>query len=434
MRPDRTERFIALTGKTILDRNGNVSGLRGTIQDITDRKRAETERNAMQEQLLQSRKMEAIGELAGGVAHDFNNLLTGILGSTTLMRQELSPDDSTLGQHLNAVEAAARQAADLTRNLLTFSRSAVVRPRPINVNTTGEAALDLLRQSLPATMDIVRDFAPEAWNALIDPAQMTQIVMNLAINARDAMHGKGRLKVSTCNTVVDDQYVQRHPFARPGEFVHLTVSDDGPGIDPDLMSHIFEPFFTTKPVGSGTGLGLSIVYGAVKQASGWITVTSTPGAGTTFDIFLPRCLQEPASSETPQQTNVMCSGTVLIAEDEPVVSAVGQSLLRRSGCTVLTAPDGASALRIVREHVGQLGLVLLDMTMPGMTTDEIVQGIRALDASVPILLNSGYTSNDAVGRMLDEGMVQGFLAKPYEADHLIAAVTQLIRTAKGGTA
>jgi PAS domain S-box-containing protein len=434
IRKDRAERFITLTGRTVADENGRISALRGTIQDITERKRAELEKDAMQEQLLQSRKMEAIGELAGGIAHDFNNLLTGILGSTAIMRQELPPGNA-LASHLDAVETAARQAADLTRNLLTFSRSAVVRPQPTNVAVSTNAALDLLRQSLPATMEIVRDFQKDTWNTLIDPAQMTQIVMNLVINARDAMNGKGTVTVRMRNADVGEAYVEKHPLARTGEFVCLTVADDGPGIEPDLLHHIFEPFFTTKPAGSGTGLGLSIVYGIIKQADGWITVASMPGTGTAFDIFLRRCSQEPHAAEAPPRpSGITCSGTVLVVEDEPVVSAVAQSILKRSGCSVLTAPDGAQALDVVREHIGQLGLILLDMTMPGMPTDEIVHGIRALDPSVPILLNSGYTSSDAVGRMLDEGAVQGFLAKPYEAERLVTIVTQLMRPEKGGTA
>jgi len=242
------------------------------------------------------------------------------------------------------------------------------------------------------------------------------------------MKGKGTLTIRRRNEVVGEKYVQTHPFARTGEFVHLSVTDTGPGIPPAILEHLFEPFHTTKPVGSGTGLGLSIVYGAVQQAGGWITAASTKGVGVTFDIYLPRCLEEPTQPFIPSPTSVnVRGGTVLVVEDEPVVRTVTQALLSRSGYTVLTAPDGASALNILRDHPVGVGLILLDMTMPGMTTDEVVQAIRALDSTVPILLNSGYTSNDTVKRMLDDGIVQGFLGKPYQLQELLSTINQLMK-------
>ena len=408
-------------------------GLGCYIRDITERKQAEA-------QLRQSQKMEAIGELAGGVAHDFNNLLTGILGNIALMRSSLPPTDPLL-ENLNAAETAARQAADLTQGLLTFGRSAMVLPVPMKIADALDAALAILEQSLPATMQIVHDYEQTAWNVLVDQSQMTQILFNLAVNARDAMEGKGMLTIRARNEVVGEEYLQTHPFARIGEFVHLSIRDTGPGIPPAILEHLFEPFHTTKPLGSGTGLGLSIVYGAVKQAGGWITAVSTEGAGKTaprieqtcsgaaFDIYLPRCLETPPQSPPPSSPSVnVARGTVLVVEDEPVVRTVAQGLLSRSGYTVLTAPDGASALNILRDHPVGIGLILLDMTMPGMTTNEIVQAIRAVNPTVPILLNSGYTSNDAVRRMLEEGSVQGFLGKPYDLHQLVENVQKLIST------
>jgi CheY-like chemotaxis protein len=330
-------------------------------------------------------------------------------------------------ENLNAVETSARQAAALTKGLLTFGRSAMVLPMPMKITDALDAAGTLLKQSLPATMEIVRDDEQTSWNVLLDQSQMTQILLNLAVNARDAMNGKGILTIRARDEVVEKEYLRVHPFARTGEFVHLSVTDTGPGMSSEVMQHLFEPFYTTKPVGSGTGLGLSVVYGAVKQAGGWITAVSTEGAGATFDIYLPRCLEETTQSFTPSPlTGGVCTGTVLVVEDEPVVRTVAQTLLSRSGYTVLTAPDGASALNVLQDHPAGIGLVLLDMTMPGMTTDEIVQGIRALDTTLPILLNSGYTSNDAVNHMLEEGSVQGFLGKPYELHQLVENVQKLI--------
>jgi len=409
---------VSLIGAPILIA-GKQEALFAIYRDITERKQAEA-------QLRQSQKMEAIGQLAGGVAHDFNNLLTGILGNIALMRSSLLPADPLL-ENLNAAETAARQAADLTKGLLTFSRRAMVLPVPMNITAALDATLGLLKQSLPATMEIVRDYEQTAWNVLVDQSQITQILLNLAVNARDAMKGKGTLTIRARNVTVDTAYVHEHSYARTGEFVHLSVTDTGPGMSSEIMQHLFEPFHTTKPTGFGTGLGLSIVYGAVKQADGWITAGSTEGTGTIFDIYLPRCLEEPVQPITPSSLPVNAdSGTVLVVEDEPIVCAVAQALLSRSGYTVLTAPDGASALNVLREHPVGIGLILLDMTMPGMTTGEVVQAIRALDPTVPILLNSGYTSNDIVRQMLEEGAVQEFLPKPYELHELLEKVQELL--------
>jgi PAS domain S-box-containing protein len=418
-RPKGEKRNLLVTAVPQVDSQGRFVGALGVFRDITEPKQAEA-------QLRQSQKMEAIGTLAGGVAHDFNNLLTGILGSITLMRGSLPPADPLL-ENLNAAETAARQAADLTKGLLTFSRSAMVLPVPMNITAALDAALALLKQSLPATMEIVRDYDQTAWNVLMDQSQLTQILLNLAVNARDAMKSQGTLTIRARNEVVGEEYLQTHPFARTGEFVHLSVTDTGPGISSEVMQHVFEPFYTTKPIGSGTGLGLSIVYGAVKQAGGWITAASTEGVGATFDIYLPRCLEEPMESFTPSPLSVDVRGeTVLVVEDEPVVRTVTQALLSRSGYTVLTAPDGASALNVLQDHPVGIRLILLDMTMPGMTTSEVVRAIRALDPTVPILLNSGYTSNGAVKQMLEQRSVQGFLGKPYSLGELTDKVQELL--------
>jgi two-component system cell cycle sensor histidine kinase/response regulator CckA len=416
IRPDGSIRTVwDVTGEMILDDRGNVSSLTGVMVDITERKQVEA-------QLHQAEKMEAIGQLASGIAHDFNNQLTGILGNVALMRSSVAPGDPVL-EYVNGAELGARHAADLTRALLTFSRSALALPVPLDPNTAIETSLSIARQSLPATMGIARDFEAAPWHILMDRSQLTQILLNLALNARDAMGGKGTLTIRVRNASVDEAYVRSHTFSRTGDFVHLTVADTGPGIPPAIMSRLFEPFFTTKPAGTGTGLGLAVVYGAVKQAGGWITVDSLPGAGATFDVFLPRCLDElPAPVTAEVATAQVCSGTILVIEDEPIVCTVTQALLTHSGYTVLTAQGGASALAVLRDHAGAVDLVLLDMTMPGLTTDEVLRGIRALDPMVPVLLTSGYTSTDAVKRMLEEGTAQGFMAKPYDLQQLLRSI------------
>jgi PAS domain S-box-containing protein len=395
------------------------------VNDITDRKR-------VQAQLLQSQKMEAIGELAGGVAHDFNNMLTGILGNVAIVKESMSPNDP-LRENVDAIRTAAEEAANLTRGLLTFSRGAMIQPVALDTNASVERTLAVLTQSLPASVAIVNKLQPGIWNVFMDQSQMTQILLNLGVNARDSMVGRGTLTVGTRNTVVDAAYVQAHPFARTGEFVVLSVADTGPGIAPEVLQHIFEPFFTTKSVGNGTGLGLSIVYGAAHQAGGWVTVQSDPGEGALFEVYLPRLVEQllPAVVATRAVARP-CVGTVLVVEDEPVVSAVVQALLSRAGYDVLVAADGASALHALEAHGSDANLILLDMTMPGMTTEEILTEMRRLYPVLPVLLTSGYTSSDAVKHMLDDGIVQGFLAKPYETEVLFATVAQLMRTTEGG--
>jgi len=387
----------------------------------------------MQAQLLQSQKMEAVGELAGGVAHDFNNMLTGILGNVAIVKESMSLNDP-LHENVDAIRTAAQEAANLTRGLLTFSRGAMVQPVALDTNASVERTLAVLTQSLPASVTTVNKLQPGAWNVFMDQSQMTQILLNLGVNARDSMEGRGTLTVGTRNTVVDTAYVQAHPFARTGEFVVLSVADTGQGISLQVLQHIFEPFFTTKPVGGGTGLGLSIVYGAVHQAGGWVTVQSDPGEGALFEVYLPRLVEQlPPAAVVTRPVARPCIGTVLVVEDEPVVSSVVQALLSRAGYDVLVAADGASALRTLQEHGSDVGLILLDMTMPGMTTEEILTEVRRLYPVLPVLLTSGYTSSDAVKHMLDDGIVQGFLAKPYQLHELLEHVGRLMCTTEGGS-
>lgn len=419
--PDGSVRTVwDQTGKITLDRHGNVASLTGVVMDITERKQAETEREALQAQLHQSQKLEAIGQLAGGVAHDFNNLLTGILGNVAIMRSDM-PAFDPLVANLVAVETAARQAADLAKGLLTFGRRSVIAAEPLDMGEAVDTSLRMLKQSLPATMEIIPDVEPGIWSVRADHSQIAQVMLNLAVNARDAMEGTGTLTISLRNEIVGEEYVQNHPFARTGEFVHLSVADTGPGIPDGIREHLFEPFYTTKE--HGTGLGLSIVYGAVKQANGWITADSPAGGGTVFDIFLPRCLERPAAPAAAATgttgTTGSTGGTVLVVDDEEVVRTVTAAMVKRSGYTALTAENGAAALRTLQEHQGSVDLVLLDMTMPGMTTREIIPALRAISPTIAIVLASGFTSSDEIQRMLDNGTVQGFLGKPYPMSELM---------------
>jgi PAS domain S-box-containing protein len=304
--PDGSVRTVWVKpGEMTLDDKGHASSLTGVVLDITDRKRAEAEKEATQLHLLESKKLEAVGQLAGGVAHNFNNLLTGILGYIDIARSDLDPLHPARSS-LDAARTAALQAAGLARRLLSFGRNAMVLPVVQNANSAVQAALELVCSSLPASIGVIRDLTPDAWDVEVDPSQLTQVLLDLANNAREAMDDRGAITIRTRNVIVDDVYVATARFARTGDFVVISVADTGPGIDPAILPRLFEPFATTKLF--GRGMGLATVFGALKQAGGWITAVSTEGvgkttplieqtcSGATFEIYLPRCLEEPRQS------------------------------------------------------------------------------------------------------------------------------------------
>ncbi len=400
------------------------------FEDITERRQAAAEKAAIEGRLAQSRKLESLGLMAGGVAHDFNNLLLGILGNVELLRETL-PASSPQQENLGLIHLAAQRAAKLTRGLLTFGRGSVGHPTSLDANQTVGEIADLLRRTLPATMDIVRDFQAGAWSIRWDATQLTQVLLNLAVNARDAMQGKGTLTLCTRNRKVDQKEALSHPEARSGEFLLIRVQDTGPGLPEEILQHLFEPFQTTKPIGVGTGLGLSIVYGAIKHAGGWIAVKSTPGVGARFDLYLPRSLAAPESAPLPPPSSQAArSARILVVEDEPVVQNVVSRLLQRRGHEVILARDGAHALELLMREHATLDLVLLDMTMPGLTTEEILGRLRALAPNLPVLLNSGNAAGEAVKAMIEKGLVQGFLAKPFDMRGLNEKVESLLLSAE----
>jgi len=426
VRPDGSIRTVwDQTGALTFDDQGKITSASGIVLDITERKKIAEERDALRQQLYQAQKLEAIGELAAGIAHDFNNLLAGILGNVDIMRSDL-PASSPMVSNLHAIETAAHQAADLAKGLLTFGRKALVRSVPLVMAKAVDTALSIVQQSLPATIALVRDIEEPFWNVMADTSQITQVILNLAVNARDAMQGVGTLTIRLRNEQVGEEYARTHAFAHMGEFVHLTVADSGPGIPDTIREHLFEPFYTTKE--QGTGLGLSIVYGAVKQAGGWVTADSPAGGGAVFDIFLPRCLEQLTAPAAPNMvTTDTTGGTVLVVEDEEIVRTVTAAMVNRSGYTALTAENGASALHVLQEHQGSVSLILLDMTMPGMTTQEIIPALRAIAPAIPIVLVSGFTSSGEIQRMLEDGTVQGFLGKPYPMSELIEMLERTLK-------
>jgi signal transduction histidine kinase/ActR/RegA family two-component response regulator len=398
------------------------SGQLVLLMDITDRKR-------MTMRLLQAQKMDALGLMAGGIAHDFNNLLTGILGNLSIIREQASCNAELLGP-LVQTEQAAQRAADLTHSLLAFSRNGTSAPSVTNLNQSVDLTMQAIARVLPPSVTVTRDFTADLWNVLVDPIQVTQLVINLVVNARDAMHGSGTLTLRMANVCVDDSFVAAHPEARTGDHVVLAVTDTGDGISDEVRQHLFEPFFTTKPVGHGTGLGLSVVYGAVQQAGGWILVDTAVGRGTAFSVYLPRCFEQVQPSAVPFPLPHEHRGnheTVLVVDDEDMILQLTRRMLERNGYRVLTASDGSSALSVIGENPGNVDLVLLDMTMPGMTGDQVLWELRRLNCTAPVLVSSGYSMGGAIQELVGApGGADGFLPKPYNMHELVETVRTLL--------
>jgi PAS domain S-box-containing protein len=390
--------------------------LLGVATEITERKRLE-------EQLLQSQKMEAVGQLAGGVAHDFNNILTAIVGYTDLLAAELGSNVRQL-EDLEEIRKAARRAAALTRQLLAFSRKQVLEPRIIDVNGVVLNLDKMLRSLISENIALKTDLADNLAAARADPNQIEQVIMNLAINARDAMPDGGTVTIETRNATLDDTYSAQHVSVIPGEYVMLAVTDTGCGMDAKTQSRIFEPFFTTKPPGRGTGLGLSTVYGIVKQSGGNIWLYSELGKGTTFKIYLPAiaALPEDIGTVAPAEAAPRGGGTVLVVEDDEQLRRLTHRALASQGYTVLEADRGSTALDIARRHKGHIDLLLTDVIMPDTNGRKLAETIRAVRPGLRVLYMSGYPD----GAIASHGMLEpgvAYLAKPFTTE----AVTRRVR-------
>jgi PAS domain S-box-containing protein len=400
----------------------HVPGIGGVVVNSRDI----TERQRIREQLQQAQKLESIGRLAGGVAHDFNNLLTIILGCATDLRKRLAREGHPATEYADDVIEAGKRGADLTRRLLAFARKQVVEPLVLDLNERIGAETRLLSRLLGEDVSIREELQPGLWPVRCDPGLFTQVIMNLAANSRDAMPAGGSFTLATANVGIAPGEPVPDPEMTPGSYVRLTVSDSGTGMTPDVLAHVFEPFFTTKAPGVGTGLGLATVYGIVKQSGGFMGVSSTPGKGTTFEIFFPRHdLAEdgfPRSAGSDAQPG---SETVLVVEDDPGVRALVVRALREAGYRVLPASGGDEAEFIARELDGPLDLLLTDVVMPGRTGPEVARAITAIRPGVPVLFVSGYT-HDAIGRKgeLPEGT--DLLQKPFTPEALLARVRSVL--------
>jgi PAS domain S-box-containing protein len=385
-----------------------------------------SERQLLERQLRQAQKMEAIGRLAGGVAHDFNNLLMVIKGHTELLLDVLPVADHVT-RKIEQIDRSADRATALTRQLLAFSRMQVLQPRAMNLNSVVDDMGKLLPRLIGEDIELIVRASANLGTIRADASQMEQIIMNLAVNARDAMPQGGKLVIETQNIELDHYYREAHPIVQPGRYVLLSVSDNGTGMDAETQAHIFEPFFTTKEQGKGTGLGLATVYGVVKQSGGFVWVYSELGKGTTFKIYLPRVDEAAAAivgATLPAQ--VLCgTETVLLTEDEQDVREVAREFLESAGYRVLQAPSGEAALKLAAAHHGPIDLLVTDMVMPGMSGQELVRKMRVARQDLRVLYMSGYSEHAAEEATRSEG--SAVLAKPFSRSALLRAAREVLR-------
>ncbi|OGT98054.1 MAG: hypothetical protein A2079_06060 [Geobacteraceae bacterium GWC2_48_7] len=411
------KRVFQATKGPIRDESGNVTGLFGVSRDITEHRRLES-------QLLQAQKMESIGRLAGGIAHDFNNKLTVIFGYTELSKMKLS-EGEPLWHYLNEITKAAEHSRDITAQLLSFSRQQIISPKPLNLNKAIMDTQKMLPRLIGEDILLTFDMAEDLWMVKIDITQLDQIIMNLGVNARDAMPDGGELKISTSNATIDEAYYREHLDAMLGDYVQLTFCDSGHGMDQDTVKHIFEPFFTTKEVGKGTGLGLATIYGIVAQNNGFINIYSEPGHGTVFKIFLPRLEEE--SLETTQEIIVPIagSGTILLVEDDESVRQMTTSMLEKVGYDVLVAESSQAAVRLCEDRNVHIDIVLSDIIMPGMNGKDMMDKITSIRPGIKTLYTSGYSS-EIISR---QGLIEGnmhFIQKPFSLKVLNEKIKEVL--------
>ncbi len=378
-----------------------------------------------EEKFRQSQKMEAVGRLAGGIAHDFNNLLTVILGNAELLARGLKND--TLFDEVSEIQSAGKRASELTRQLLAFSRKQALEPRVVNINSIVDALRNMFSRLLGEDVEVALLLHPEPFLCRVDPGQIEQVVLNLIVNARDAMPNGGRLTIETANVSLDEDYARNHPGATAGPHLVLSISDNGMGMTKEVQSHLFEPFFTTKPVGRGTGLGLSTVYGIVKQSGGTIWVYSEPGQGTTIKVYFPRAtgLEDPVMVRPAAGSHLHGSETVLLVEDDDKVRKTVSTILRRAGYHVMEADNGGEALLICEQHEARIALLLTDVVMPKLNGKQVAERLRAIRPGMRVIFMSGYTENVVVHHgVVDSGV--DFLQKPLTAETLLPKVREVL--------
>jgi PAS domain S-box-containing protein len=410
---------ISISASRYHDHKGKPLGMLVVLRDISDKKRLEA-------QLSHAQKMEAIGTLTGGIAHDFNNILQSIMGYAEILMME-KPENHPDLRILNSIKEATERGADLVQRLLLFGRKVETRMRPLDLNYSIAEVKTILEETIPKMIRIETDLANDLKLINADPVQIQQVLMNLGVNARDAMPDGGRLQFRTRNITVDDAFCIRHPGLTPGNYALLTVSDTGHGIDKGLIEHIFEPFFTTKERGKGTGLGLSIVYGIIKAHGGYITCQSDPGIGTTFQIYFPVIEGMPESKKKEILYGDIRGGneTILVVDDEISITNFAKEVLSRFGYRVVVALSGEEAIEKYTLEKENIHLVLLDLNMPGMGGQRCLKRLMHIDPSVKIIISTGYLNGDS-----DTGDISGYrlhiLRKPYNAEDLLKIIRSVL--------
>jgi len=405
------------------DADGRPNGVLFSGRDMTERKQAEEEKERLESQLIQAQKMETVGRLAGGVAHDFNNMLSVILGYVDLAKLRLVKEHPVL-KDIVEIEKAAVRSRDITAQLLAFSRKQIIVPTVINLNDLVVNTEKALSRLIGEDIQLKVRIEEEPWMVKVDPSQVEQILINLAVNARDAMPGGGKLTIETRNIIIDEFYCRDHLDFTPGHYVQLCVSDNGIGMDRETMQHIFEPFFTTKAVGKGTGLGMATVYGIVKQNKGVINVYREPGHGTTFKIYLPRTTEErDVQKEADEKPTTAEGGNILLVEDDPMVLEITKGMLESIGYCVIVADTPHDAVTICGDHETSLSLVITDVVMPTMSGKELIDKLKEIRPGIRVLFMSGYTA-DAIAHhgVLEEGVQ--FLQKPFGLKDLARKVRE----------
>ena len=414
-RQDGTPITVRCSGRSIDDESGVPAYFEVFAEDVTEKK-------VLERQLIMSQKMEAIGRLSGGIAHDFNNLLGVIIGYSRVLTKALSTN-MPLREHALEIEKAGQRAASLTKQLLAFSRQQVLTPAVLNLNTLASDMQKMLPQLLGEDIEVSLALDPELGNVKADQSQIEQVIMNLAVNARDAMPMGGKLKIQTTNVELDQAYTWNHPGSKVGNYVMLAVTDTGTGMDAATLTHIFEPFFTTKERGKGTGLGLSTVYGVVKQSNGYVWVDSAPGKGASFQVYLPRYMGQSVMEEqiADPREKLRGSETILLVEDAEPLRKLAQTFLEEGGFRILSAESGENALEVAARFGGTIDLLLTDVVMPGMNGRVLAEQLLRRQPGMKVLYMSGYTDSFIAGHgVLDPGT--HLLHKPFTDDVLIRRV------------
>jgi two-component system cell cycle sensor histidine kinase/response regulator CckA len=433
-RKDGSTLPVLVEDRVIRDSENQVIAIRSTVEDITERRRTEEALRKSEEQLRQWQRVEAIGRLAGGVAHDFNNLLMTIKGCSELLLGAFDRRDPRR-EEVEEILKAADRATALTRQLLAFGRRQVLQPQVLDLNAVVMNMDKMLRRLIGEDIQLITSLEPEVWSVKVDPGMIEQVVMNLAVNSRDAMPSGGKLTIETSNVIHDEEYASHHVSVKPGYYVMLAISDTGCGMDKETQSHLFEPFFTTKDTGKGTGLGLSTVYGIIKQSGGNIWAYSEPGLGTTFKIYLPR-VEKAAKGYKPRlkPKEVGAPGgteTILLVEDEEAVRSMVSKVLQNKGYTVLEARHGNEAIKVSERYEGSINLMVTDVIMPQMSGRELAERLASMRPEMHVLYMSGYPDNTIVQHgVLEPGTA--FLQKPFTINALELKVREILDGARKG--